>query len=322
MKSAGRHSDSGFGTVMSVSGRSAAFVTFIAAIFAVVAALVARAARAEIDETLLDLGSDLMRFPGSLHGQVRDVRVNGARVSLRAQYVEAPVAQVLSHYENACAESNARVFRALGEAVGGPVSRAAPALGALATSSGRRGNRGYVACADFGASADLDGVLHQLLGLAHGDDLNEIGNLRYAYVEGDDGSGHERSFVVAIWTSSSSLLRRLVPPEGRDAEGRDIRGLPRPRDMQRLLSAWEVDGPSGVFSYVTDAHSSAELESFYRAVLPSHGWRVLHRHPGESIEIDGLRMLSAEKEQHLITVVAHPAEQARTILTILASEAP
>lgn len=322
MKSAARGPDSGSGIATTVVVRSAFFAALVVGLLAVVTAMLAQAAHAEIDETLLDIGSDLMRFPGSQPGKVRDLRVNGARVSLRAESVDAPLDQVLSHYERACAEGHARVFRAVGEAIGGPVGRAAPALGVLATSSGRSSNRGYVACADFGAASDLQSVLHQLLGVSRSGDLDGIGTLRYTYVEADDSSGEERSFVLAIWASSSALVQKLVPMEGRDAEGRDLEGLPRPKDMQRLLSAWEVGSPSGLFSYVTDAHSPEELEAFYRAVLPIHGWRILHRYPGESTQIDRIRMLSAESRGNLITVLAHPAEHARTTLTILASEEP
>jgi hypothetical protein len=295
-------------------------VSCIAAVAIVIAmGLLVRSADAEIDGALLRLGSDLKNLGESDSEALREVRLNGARLWLRTLHVEAPVARVLNRYEQTCVEANSRVFRALGAAVGGLVSRAADVLGLVATSSRHYVDRGYVACVDF-ASSDGDRLLDDLGSLSRGEQLNRLGALHYVYVERGVGSMEHGSFVLIVRANFDSLIRGLVPRGGGDAEGRDLPGFPRPRDTKRILSAWEVNGPSGLFSYVTDTQSVTDLESFYRSVLPKEGWKLIGRHPDESIQIDRIRMLAAEKERRLITVIMHPNGEAKTVLTILVSE--
>ncbi len=307
------------GGVCSVAARLAALTVIVVAVLAVAMGMFARDARAEIDEALLQIGSNLRQLERTELERLREARINGARFWLRTHSVQAPVAQVLRRYEEVCAESNSRVFRALGHAVDGLVSRAADILGAIATSSDQQADRGYVACVDFGTS-DGDLLLDRLGGLSRSGDLSAIGSVRYVYVERDVSSPVEESFVLVIRASFESLIGRLVPLGDGDADGQDVPGFPRPRDAQRVLSAWEVNGPSGLFSYVTEAHSAADLESFYRNSLPKQGWRFVERHPGESVKLDQIRMLAAEKEGRLITVITHPAAKGTTVLTILVSE--
>jgi hypothetical protein len=125
-----------------------------------------------------------------------------------------------------------------------------------------------------------------------------------------------------MWADSGFDLRRVLPVGSADAEGRDMPGVPRPQDAQRILSAWEADRPSGVYVYLTKARTGAELESFYREQLPKNGWTIIERHSGESIRIDDIRMLSAWRGGRLVTVLSHVGEMQETVLTLLASEPP
>ena len=77
---------------------------------------------------------------------------------------------------------------------------------------------------------------------------------------------------------------------------------------------------SGVLVYRVVGTSAKALESFYRTELPRRGWTIIERDPSESIQIDSIRMLSAEKDNRLVTVLSDPGEPSQTILTILASE--
>ncbi len=278
--------------------------------------------RAELESALLDAGSALASFPGVASEPLREIRVNGARVLLRTYSVDAPLALLLDHYEAACRSRNYQMFRTLGHVVGGPVTPSARALATLATSSHRGADRGYVACADLGAGSHTEGLMNAVEQIASHGDLTGIGPLHYAYVERAEPDPTERSFVLVALATSDSLLGRMVPHAGHDAQGRDAPGVPRPDRMQRLLSAWEVNGPSGVFTYVTDAHTPRDLESFYRHALREDAWTLLERHASESIEIDGIRLLSAERGAQLTTILAHRSEQGRTILTILTSGSP
>lgn len=317
MKSADRSANVGLRSLAAVA-RIGGFVAFVVAAGAAIAGLFAQGARAEMDETFLRLGSDLTRLRGVTSEGTREVQLNGARISFSAHSVEMPLGKVLDHYEEICQATNAVMFDALGDLVHGPVVHAATALGAIATSSVRRADRGYVACADFGSSSET--IVDRIFGLSLANEWGEVGRLRYVYAQRGRNRGHAKTFVFAMWTSSGAFLHRLVPSGARDAEGRDVPGIPRPRDTRRILSAWEVGGPSGIFTYVTKAHSAREIESFYRVFFDSQGWKILERHEAQETDVDHVRMISAERSQRLVTVLAHPDPRGRTIITILVSE--
>lgn len=281
--------------------------------------LAAGRAQAEIEQTLLQFGSDLIRVPMPKDDGWREFHINGARFWLRAESVQEPFPTVFRRYQNRCAEANVRLFQALGAAVQGLVGRTAKLLGSIATSSVRRSGRGYVACVDFdGHGGEL--LLQRLGTLPVGDDLQSLGSLHYVYLERDTSGPQQDTLVLSLRAGVASSIDGFMSPGDGDAAGSDIPGFPRPEGMQRILSAWEIDGPSGVFSYVTKSHSPAQIEAFYRKTLPERGWRVLERHRNESLRIDQIRLLSVQKSQRLITVITHPAETAQTILTLLASE--
>jgi hypothetical protein len=50
------------------------------------------------------------------------------------------------------------------------------------------------------------------------------------------------------------------------------------------------------------------------------GWKIIERNRGESIQIDGLRMLSAEQRDRVVTILSRPGEQEAALVTILGSE--
>jgi hypothetical protein len=130
----------------------------------------------------------------------------------------------------------------------------------------------------------------------------------------------DKTFLLTMWADSAFNLYRMLPRAGADAAGRDLVGVPRPPGSQRVLSAWEEQQPSGVLVYRVAGRSAEAVESFYRAELPRNGWTIIERHPSESIQVDGTHMLSAEKDNRLVTVLSQPSEASQSVLTILASE--
>lgn len=321
MKYAGRHSQRTHtfccSAVLRLGGAAAAAVLALL----LCAGLFVHAARAEIDATLLELGSDWRRLPPIEGDERREFRINGARFWLHAHSVQEPLNSVLRRYEERCVEVNTEVFSALGSASDELVGRAAKLLASIATSSAEQSDRGYVACVDF---ADSTGraLLQRLSNLSHSDRMQSLGSLHYVYLERDTTRPEQETFVLSVGGRLDSLIRGLVHAVHGDVAGADLPSFPRPPGMQRILSAWEVNGPSGVFSYVSKTRSPAELESFYRELLPQRGWKPLERHRNESLRIGQIRMLSAEKSQRLVSVIAHSAADARTVLTILVSEPP
>ncbi|MBW2158466.1 MAG: hypothetical protein JRH14_00665 [Deltaproteobacteria bacterium] len=269
---------------------------FLTAVCVFAAALLLRSARADATESFWTLGSHMAGFPGAPHEGVRQLQLNGVRVSFRTQTVEASLADVLAHYEATCGT-------------------------AIATQSARSDSAGYVACLDMGdPPPDLGGLANRFLRFSETGDLREVGAAHYILARRVASGSADKTFLFTMWVDSGFNLYTTVPHAGADAAGRDLTGVPRPPGSQRILSAWEERQPSGILVYRVVGKSAEELESFYRTRLPRNGWTIVERHPSESIQVDGTHMLSAEQDNRLVTVLSHPGEASQTVLTILASE--
>lgn len=280
-------------------GTSARFLRlglFIAIVCATAGAFVLRSARADVSEALWAASSQIMAFPGAPNESVRRLQLNGAWLSFQTRTVHASVTDVLDHYEAAC-ES------------------------ALATQTGRSDDAGYVACLDVGdAPEGLSPLVDRFVRFSETGDLRELGALRYVLARNIAGRSANQVFLLTMWTDSELNVYRMMPREDADAAGHDLVGVPRPPGSYRILSAWEERQPSGVLVYRVPAKSPAELELFYRVTLPQSGWTLIERNDSESVQVDGAHMLSAEKDNRLVTVFSRGGEASETILTILASE--
>jgi len=268
---------------------------FLVVTGAVISALLVRSVQAEVTEVLRGMSAEIMRYPGAPQEGLRELLLNGVRVSFRTQTVDAPLVEVFAHYETLCDGSDVRLNEAAG----------------------------YVACVDMGdAPEDLQSLAERFVRFSETGDMRQLGELRYVHARRVASANGEKTFVFTMWADSDFDLRRMLPGASTDAAGRDLEGLPRPPDSQRILSAWEAQQPSGIFVYRVASKSAVELESFYRRELSNHGWAVIERNHSESIEIDGIHMISAEQGNRLVTVLSHRGEGSQTVLTILVSEPP
>jgi len=281
---------------------------YLAATCLVGLSLLLGSVHADVTETLLDVGARAMEYPGAPREGVRQLWLNGARVSFRTQTVDAPFADVLAYYETLCATVDAGL---------------AGRLRAIATQASRNDEAGYVACLDMGDEAhDLGALAERFLSFSKTGNLHELGSLRYVLARRASSSEGEKAFLLTMWADSATNLYHMLPHFGADAAGRDLDGVPRPPGSQRILSVWEERQPSGVFVYRVAAKSAEQLQAFYRSELPKHGWTLIERHPAETTKVDGIHMLSAEKDARLITILSQSGGASPTALTILASEPP
>jgi hypothetical protein len=271
---------------------------FLAAVCIFVSALLLRSVRADVTEALWGIGARTMDYPGAPQEGVRQLQLNGVPVSFRTQTVDAPLVEVLAHYEVACGT-------------------------AIATQTAHTDSAGYVACLDIGdGSQDLGALVDRFIRFSETGDLQELGNLRYVLARRLASGSGAQTFLLTMWTDSVVDLRRMLPRANEDAAGRDPVGVPRPPSSQRILSAWEARQPSGVFIYRVVVKSAKDLEVFYRSELVRNAWTIIERNPSESIAINGTRLLSAEKDDRVVTVVSQAGEASQTVLTILTSEPP
>jgi hypothetical protein len=296
---------------------------FLAAVCVMSFALLLRPVYADVTEVLWGLGEQIMEYPGAPHEGVRQLQLNGVGVSFRTQTVDAPLADVLAHYETLCGTQDAGLADQLTSLL--KVHLAAPpspgVLRAITTQTARNDRTGYVACLDMGdAPQDISALVERILRFSQTGDLREVGDLRYIFARRVESSSGEKTFLLTMWSDSAINLYRMLTRASADAPGRDPVGVPRPTGSQRILSAWETRQPNGIFVYHVVAKSAQDLELFYRSALPRNGWVIIERNPSESVEVDGIHMLSAEKNNRLVTVLYRSGEASRTLLTILASE--
>lgn len=274
---------------------------------AVTCALLLREARAEFDGAMMGLGSRAMRLPGTSLTEARTLQINGVDVLFQTQVVDASLAHVLRHYRGVCGTAK----RGLGDA--------GALIASLATRSRITDRDGYVACVETGVS-DLETLAERLAKFSKTWDLADVGPLRYAYaMRAIDGS-EARTFLLTMWSDASIDLRGFIPFDTADAMGTDPVDLPRPPSSQRILSANEVSAPSGVYVYRAQAASAAEFVRSYRRALLERGWAILERNPQESIEVDGVRALSADKGGRTLSVLVHADTSLATVVTLLVSE--
>jgi hypothetical protein len=78
--------------------------------------------------------------------------------------------------------------------------------------------------------------------------------------------------------------------------------------------------PSGVYTYLASVASGEPIARFYRSALSNSGWDILERGFEESVQVDGVRILSAENAGRLVTVLAHAGASSGTVVTLLVSE--
>ena len=276
---------------------------FVSAASALASLLVLRSVHADRAEARWGVGAAAMEYPGAAPEPARALQLNGAQLSFRTQTLDAPLEEVLAHYESLCAGQDA-----------GLIER-------LSTQASHNDEAGYVACLDMPhAPRGFRSLSNRLRRFSATGDLAELGAVRYVHARRVSSAPEDKTFLLSVWADSALNLFRMLPAAGADGGGSDLAGVPRPPGSQRVLSAAEVGQPSGVVVYRVLDRSAAELVSFYRTELSKAGWTILERHPSESIAIDGIHMISAERGNRMVTVLSHPGEASQAVLSILSSE--
>jgi hypothetical protein len=241
--------------------------------------LLAWVVKRRVDQSMLELGSGLATLERAApHKGPRIVELNGARLHFASAAVDESVEAVIDGAEQACGPQKDKALK------------------------GGDGSRGFVACfiPVAGAAGPQVGEVRQVTPPTY----------RYVYAQ----PGTEKTVVITVEADSNVELKKLFPEEG-DAPGVDAPGVPRPPDSRRTLSAREEGSPQQMTLYVTDDKNPADLEAWYRARLPDHGWRPLEggRRNG------GPRVLVADRNGTLAALVFDEDESGRASVAILTS---
>lgn len=259
---------------------------------------------ARLDEALLGVGAHALAYPGAPPEETRLLELNGVSLSLRTQEVDAPIRHVIEHYRQRCVGSNRG---------GSPIVKA---VQALSTGSALHEGVGYVACIDLNA-ADLESLARTLDRFARTWDLSTLGGARYVYARRSVERPATSTFLLSMWVDGRFDLRKLLPLAGLDAEGVDLADFPRPPNAQRLISVREASKPSTMVAYLVHGLAPSQALDGYRARLARRGWSLLEGAPGQTVLIDGSRLLAARKPGRWVSLVAHPADAGGAIVTLL-----
>ncbi len=272
---------------------------------------------AQMDELLHGLGAELMAYPDSPTELPRAVYVNGARFFLQTTTVEAPVDEVLDHYQALCEGRDAGLSARLSERVG-EIS----VQGALNTRRTGGAAGGHVSCLDLGPAA-VDGakLIDRLLFFAKTGNSAQLGSLRYAYARPMDDNPVQ-SFLLTMWTEGPVDLFEVLPTKGLDVPGRDPEGLPRPPGMQRILSAWQSDEPYGLTLYSPRRRLEEGLETFYRRELSKRSWKLLDAAVDKPLVVGNTRVLGFERNGQMVTVLLSGASGDSQTATVLTTDFP
>ena len=277
-------------------------------------------ANADVENMLLGMGEELMAFPGETE-EARQLKVNGAAISLRTQVVSQPVDQVLAHYKATCAKQNAGFAPekeiALLNAPNAAAQEAVDEAFDL-TMHGRTDQAGFVTCLDLAEQAvGYKAFVARALKAVETGDLSDIGQMRYAYAKRsvDDDN---KTFLLTMWTEQGINLYDMFPQGGQDVPGYDAPDVPRPEGTQRIWSAWEEGQPYAANIYNSHKLPVEALESFYHAELPAAGWRLLTTKTSP-IEVDGTQVIGAQKGERVLAFLLRDDKEGPTI-TILTTE--
>ena len=232
-----------------------------------------------VEGSFLDLGAGLAQLDQQAPRKgPRIVELNGAHLRFASTSVDQKVDEVIDLAQKECGREQDKALK------------------------GGDGGRGFVAC-----FVPAPAVVGPVLGEAR-----EVIPPTYRYVYAQPGS--PTTVVIPVEADGACALDTLCPDEG-DAPGVDAPGVPRPPDARRTLSAREDGSPQQMTLYVTKAKTPAELEAWYRARLPDHGWRPLEggRRNG------GPRVLVADRKGTLAALVFDEDESGGASVAILTS---
>ncbi len=284
---------------------------FLAAIQVALLALAVRSGRAELNRTLMDLGAQLMRRAEG-QGGARTLFLNGIGLKMVSGSSRSGVSRVLDRFQAGCRQNGGR----LAEQIEALLRRGRPGLaqGAPGLPDGtlrhQTPEQGFVACLDLG-SDDLSPqeTLERVNRFLRSGDLSELGGLRYLMAE----QSEKGASFVAFWTEGKVDLLGALSTD-RDAPGRDPAAVARPPGCVRVLSAWEQDRAPSLTIYRTASLDRAELERFYRRILPEQGWRLLDK-PRATGPVTG-RALFAERQGRTLVITFDRADGADRYVTI------
>ncbi|MEM6954307.1 MAG: hypothetical protein AAF645_01425 [Myxococcota bacterium] len=290
-------------------------IVFGAVVYVLALAFSVRQAQAEVEEILFGLGAEMMQMPGSDESRLRQLTLNGATIQMRTGNIDAPMADVLRHFEGRC-ESRDGQFeeQLLALSDDFPELRDEDTSEVDATIVEQTESRGFVACLDMGEGThDANDIAARMQRFVTTMNISDVGHMRYVYAT---KVSETQTFYVSIFSDDDLNLLELFPTEG-DVPGEDP--VQRPDGSRRILSSSETGRPYGVTIFAGGGAQTAVVEEYERN-MRSDGYELVTVHEGERVRVDGTAVLAFAKDEEIITVMVSESN-GQTMSTVLTTDA-
>jgi hypothetical protein len=243
---------------------------FLAVVAGVLAWIDHRTARASVMEHLLGIGRRMAPYLDDGRGTEgpRQLHINGLRLQVAAGHTSHPPALVRRWYADRYAGRGSAL-----DVLTEELKRQRlipPSATALSQASFGDERQGGLAALDVGDVGSLRALAERLIHAGSGD-IAQVGALRYLYYERSADGGTR---FLTVWSDERFDLAQLVPGRDGDAPGRDIANVPRYPGTARVLSADERGAAGQLALYVGGGAAPELAQAFYRARMPTLGWRL------------------------------------------------
>lgn len=258
--------------------------------------------------TALQLGSEIMTNV-SPTSNADALSFNGAHFRFSSEVLNAKIEDVIAGAEAICSKEGRDLEQDLMPSLE-KIPFQASGVGALAsqldvskllTVTTQSGKSGEVACWVRRGNGPKKNVLDRVKTLTESLDFSELGSLQFIHAEEHNG----KTLVRALWSDGPLKMNDFFP-EKADVPGHDLADLPRPPGSQRII-AGHIEGADRHILGYASPEPPWQVNAFYAAELPKHGWKEIDL--GEkSSSNQPLLEHAYEKDGHHALLALSPSE--------------
>ena len=249
--------------------RAGAYLLALSGVFSLIQI---RQARAEVGDRTVEIGRMMSTLANASQHDVNKLNLNGQSMFIGSSLSKDSVTSVLDRYDALCQTSRAQPadeWKGLAEKSGSENVKKG-AVGSAGIVRSGDADEGAIICFTK-TSASKSTFSEAVHTFAQTGELGALGAVRYVYAH-KTSTGN--TTVLTAWTDEQFNLKRFMGEKGKDCEGEDFAGLPRPSDATRVISGRVEDTPFGVNVY--RGHGSpAEIAQMFDHKLIAEGWMGL-----------------------------------------------
>ena len=232
-----------------------------------------KVARAEMKQTSLSIGREMLQFVQASNQSITPISLNGQMMYMGSAVTDDKVDDVLDRYDEACRKDPGQPNLGWKDVQldRGPDSAKkedAPDIVSKGVMRAGDGHEGSVLCFMRGENTKPS-TQEAWTSFVQTGELGALGKARYVYAK---RTQNNHTLVLTAWTGSKFNLKEMMPADGGDAPGEDFPQIPRVPHASRALSARAEGLPYGINVYKT-TDSPQETLAYYDKAMVSAGWR-------------------------------------------------